>query len=58
MQAPTIQLPDVFNAAVEFVDRHIAEGRADRSPCVMRAARSPMVRWQRWSIGWGTPCAA
>jgi benzoate-CoA ligase family protein len=30
MQAPTIQLPDVFNAAVEFVDRHITEGRADR----------------------------
>ena len=44
MQAPTIQLPDVFNAAVEFVDRHIAEGRADRAPCAMRAARSPMVR--------------
>ena len=30
MQVPTIQLPDVFNAAVEFVDRHITEGRADR----------------------------
>jgi benzoate-CoA ligase len=30
MQAPTIQLPDVFNAAAEFVDRHIAAGRADR----------------------------
>jgi benzoate-CoA ligase family protein len=30
MQAPTIQLPDVFNAAVEFVDRHITAGRADR----------------------------
>jgi hypothetical protein len=30
MQAPTIQLPDVFNAAVEFVDRHITEGRVDR----------------------------
>jgi benzoate-CoA ligase family protein len=30
MQAPTVQLPDVFNAAVEFVDRHIGEGRADR----------------------------
>src|ERR671925_243823 len=30
MQMPTIQLPDVFNAAVEFVDRHLAEGRADR----------------------------
>jgi benzoate-CoA ligase len=30
MQAPTIHLPDVFNAAVEFVDRHIAEGRAGR----------------------------
>jgi benzoate-CoA ligase family protein len=31
MQVPTIQLPDVFNAAVEFVDRHIAEGRAYRA---------------------------
>src|SRR5262245_55621092 len=30
MQAPTVQLPDVFNAAVEFVDRHVNEGRADR----------------------------
>jgi benzoate-CoA ligase family protein len=30
MQAPTIQVPDVFNAAVEFVDRHVTEGRADR----------------------------
>jgi benzoate-CoA ligase family protein len=30
MQATTIQLPDVFNAAVEFVDRHITEGRAER----------------------------
>jgi benzoate-CoA ligase family protein len=30
MQAPTIQLPDVFNAAAEFVDRHIKAGRADR----------------------------
>jgi benzoate-CoA ligase family protein len=30
MQAPTIALPDVFNAAVEFVDRHPNEGRADR----------------------------
>jgi benzoate-CoA ligase family protein len=30
MHAPTIQLPDVFNAAIEFVDRHITEGRADR----------------------------
>jgi acyl-coenzyme A synthetase/AMP-(fatty) acid ligase len=30
MQAPTIQLPDVFNAAVEFVDRHVTQGRADR----------------------------
>jgi benzoate-CoA ligase family protein len=29
MQALTIQLPDVFNAAVEFVDRHLEEGRAD-----------------------------
>jgi benzoate-CoA ligase len=30
MQAPTIRLPEVFNAAVEFVDRHIAEGCAER----------------------------
>ncbi len=30
MQAPTIQLPDIFNAAVEFVDRHVTEGRGDR----------------------------
>src|SRR5919109_3310444 len=30
MEVPTIQLPDVFNAAVEFVDRHLTEGRADR----------------------------
>src|SRR5919108_5658896 len=30
MQVPTIQVPDVFNAAAEFVDRHIKEGRADR----------------------------
>lgn len=30
MEAPTIQLPDVFNAAAEFIDRHIQEGRADR----------------------------
>jgi benzoate-CoA ligase family protein len=30
MQAPSIQLPDVFNAAHEFVDRHIEAGRADR----------------------------
>ena len=30
MQAPTIQVPDVFNAAAEFVDRHIKGGRADR----------------------------
>jgi benzoate-CoA ligase family protein len=30
MQAPTIQLPDLFNAATEFVDRHLQEGRAER----------------------------
>ncbi|HSF30080.1 MAG TPA: benzoate-CoA ligase family protein [Candidatus Tectomicrobia bacterium] len=30
MQAPIIQLPDVFNAAHEFVDRHVEAGRADR----------------------------
>jgi benzoate-CoA ligase family protein len=30
MQAPTIQLPDVYNAAVEFVDRHVEEGWVDR----------------------------
>ncbi|HXH09221.1 MAG TPA: benzoate-CoA ligase family protein [Alphaproteobacteria bacterium] len=30
MQAPTIAVPNVFNAAAEFVDRHIHEGRADR----------------------------
>jgi benzoate-CoA ligase family protein len=30
MQAPNIHLPDVFNAAHEFVDRHIEAGRADR----------------------------
>jgi benzoate-CoA ligase family protein len=29
MQAPTIQLPDVFNAAHEHIDRHIEAGRAD-----------------------------
>jgi benzoate-CoA ligase family protein len=29
MQAPSIQLPDVFNAAVEFVDRHPNEGRTE-----------------------------
>jgi len=29
MQAPTIQLPEVFNAAVDFVDRHVIEGRAE-----------------------------
>jgi benzoate-CoA ligase family protein len=31
MQAPTIQLPEVFNAAVEFVDRHVNAGHADRT---------------------------
>jgi benzoate-CoA ligase len=30
MQAPTIQLPEVFNAAGELVDRHVIEGRAER----------------------------
>jgi benzoate-CoA ligase family protein len=30
MEAPSIHLPDVFNAATEFVDRHIQEGRAER----------------------------
>ena len=30
METPTIQLPDVFNAAAEFVDRHIGGGRASR----------------------------
>jgi benzoate-CoA ligase family protein len=30
MGAPTIQLSDVFNAAAEFVDRHLGEGRAGR----------------------------
>src|SRR6266511_4323662 len=30
MEAPTIQLSDVFNAAAEFVDRHLGEGRAGR----------------------------
>jgi benzoate-CoA ligase family protein len=30
METPTIQLPDVFNAAAEFVDRHIGEGLASR----------------------------
>jgi benzoate-CoA ligase len=30
MEAPTIQLPEVFNAAAEFVDRHLQEGRAER----------------------------
>src|SRR5919198_6595796 len=30
METPTIQLPDVFNAAAEFVDRHSAEGRPGR----------------------------
>src|SRR5262245_19077773 len=29
MQAPTIQLPDLFNAAVEFVDRHVEAGRTN-----------------------------
>ena len=30
MQAPTIQLPEAFNAAVEFIDGHVNAGRADR----------------------------
>jgi len=30
MDAPTIYLPDVFNAAAEFVDRHLQEGCASR----------------------------
>src|SRR5690554_3543285 len=30
METPTIQVPAVFNAAAEFVDRHIDEGRATR----------------------------
>ncbi len=29
MEAPIIELPDTFNVAAEFVDRHIREGRAD-----------------------------
>jgi len=29
MQGPTIQLPDLFNVAVEFVDRRIEAGRAN-----------------------------
>jgi benzoate-CoA ligase family protein len=31
MAAPTVQLPDVFNVATEFIDRHLAEGRASRT---------------------------
>src|SRR5215204_5925236 len=31
MQPPTTQLPDVFNVASEFVDRHLREGRARRT---------------------------
>jgi benzoate-CoA ligase family protein len=30
MDVPTIQLPDVFNVAAEFIDRHLQEGRASR----------------------------
>src|SRR5262245_17215080 len=30
MDAPIIRIPDVFNAAAEFVDRHVAEGRGER----------------------------
>jgi benzoate-CoA ligase len=30
VETPTIHLPDSFNAAAEFVDRHLQEGRAER----------------------------
>jgi benzoate-CoA ligase family protein len=30
MQPPTIHVPELFNAAVEFVDRQVIEGRAER----------------------------
>ena len=30
MEPPTIHLPDLFNAAAEFVDRQLHEGRAER----------------------------
>ncbi len=30
MDAPIISIPDTFNAAAEFVDRHVAEGRGER----------------------------
>ena len=30
MDAPIITIPDRFNAAAEFVDRHVAEGRGER----------------------------
>jgi benzoate-CoA ligase len=30
MNAPIIDIPDTFNAAAEFVDRHVAEGRGQR----------------------------
>ena len=30
MDAPIITIPDTFNAAAEFVDRHVAEGRGER----------------------------
>ncbi len=30
MQVPRIEIPDQYNAATDFVDRHIAEGRGDK----------------------------
>ena len=30
MEAPRISVPDQYNAASEFVDRHVAEGRGDK----------------------------
>ena len=30
MEAPRISIPEAYNAAADFVDRHVAEGRADK----------------------------
>ena len=43
-----VRLPDRFNVAVPFIDRHVAEGAGPRSrsgPCTART--SPMPSWPR-----------
>ena len=53
MTAPTTTIPDRFNAARFFVDRHVEDGQGARSRSSTRRASSPTVTCRRWSTAPG-----